>query len=70
MALATMISYEVRALLAALMFFSVAFVAVATAYLFLALIQEAVLWSMSELSGIVRRRVRVRYRRSPILPRT
>jgi hypothetical protein len=68
--LATITSYEVRALLAALMIFSVAFAAFATAYLVLALIQEVVLWGMSELAGIVNRMVRVREGRSPVLPRT
>jgi len=66
---ATMISYEVRALMAALMIFSVAFAAFATAFLILALIQEALLWGMSELKEILIRLVRVRDGRSPILPR-
>jgi hypothetical protein len=68
--LATMISYGVQELIAALMIFSVAFAAFATAYLILALIQEAVLWGMSKLKGIVIRLVRVKDGRSPILPRT
>lgn len=69
MTLATMISYEVRALIAALMIFSVAFAAFATAYLILVLIHEALLWGLSELKGIVIRLVRVKHGRSPILPR-
>lgn len=68
--LATMISYEVRALMAALMIFSVAFVAFATAYLILAMIQEAILWGLSELAGVVVRLVRVKDGRGTILPRT
>jgi len=55
--------------MAALMIFSVAFAAFATAFLILALIQEALLWGMSELKEILIRLVRVRDGRSPILPR-
>jgi hypothetical protein len=67
--LATMMSYEVRALMAALVIFSVAFAAFATAFLILVLVQEAVLWGMSELKGILIRWVRIKDGRSPILPR-
>lgn len=67
--LAAMISYQVRALIAALMIFSVAFAAFATAFLILTLIQGIVLGGMSALKGIVIRLVRVKSGCSPILPR-
>jgi len=55
--------------MAALVIFSVAFAAFATAFLILVLVQEAVLWGMSELKGILIRWVRIKDGRSPILPR-
>jgi len=45
--MAAVVSYEVRALLAALLIFTVVFVAGATAWLILLLIQDAALWCLS-----------------------
>jgi len=59
--LATMVSYEVRALMAALMIFSVAFVGFGTAFLILALVLRGI--------RILIRVLRVGDGRSPILRR-